>query len=106
MSKKNKSWSLEDKLEILKENLVEGKSVAEICEAKGLSPSLFYTWREALFKPSVSADEKRNQRKEEIKIKLLEDRLAKSEAKIALKNEIIAELLEEHTKVKKSFGFA
>jgi transposase-like protein len=106
MSKKNKSWSLEDKLEILKENLVEGKSVADICEAKGLSPSLFYTWREALFKPSVSADEKRNQRKEEIKIKLLEDRLAKSEAKIALKNEIIAELLEEHTKVKKSFGFA
>jgi transposase-like protein len=106
MSKKNKSWSLEDKLAILKENLVEGKSVADICEAKGLSPSLFYTWREALFKPSVSADEKRNQRKEEIKIKLLEDRLAKSEAKIALKNEIIAELLEEHAKVKKSFGFA
>jgi transposase-like protein len=106
MSKKNKSWSLEDKLEILKENLVEGKSVADICEAKGLSPSLFYTWREALFKPSVSADEKRNQRKEEIKIKLLEDRLAKSEAKIALKNEVIAELLEEYTKVKKSLGFA
>ena len=45
MSKKNKSWLLEDKLEILKENLVEGKSVADICEAKGLSPSLFYTWR-------------------------------------------------------------
>ena len=102
MSKKNKSWSLEDKLSILKENLIEGKSVADICEAKDLSPSLFYTWREALFKPSVSADEKRNQRKEEIKIKSLEDRLAKSEVKIALKNEVIAELLEEHTKVKKA----
>ena len=48
-------WSLEDKLAILKENLVEGKSVADICEAKGLSPSLFYTWREALFKPNVNS---------------------------------------------------
>lgn len=105
MSKKNKSWSLEDKLAILKENLVEGKSVADICEAKGLSPSLFYTWREALFKPSVNSDEKHIHRKEAYKIKLLEDRLAKSEAKIVLKNEVIAELLEEHTKVKKSFGF-
>jgi transposase-like protein len=105
MSKKNKSWSLEDKLAILKENLVEGKSVADICEDKGLSPSLFYTWREALFKPSISSDEKHIHRKEASKIKVLEDRLAKSEAKIALKNEVIAELLEEHTKVKKSFGF-
>ena len=78
MSKKNKSWSLEDKLAILKENLVEGKAVADICEAKGLSPSLFYTWREALFKPNVSADEKRNQRKETTKIKALEDRLVTS----------------------------
>jgi len=103
MSKKNKSWSLEDKLAILKENLVEGKSVADICEAKGLSPSLFYTWREALFKPNVSADEKRNQRKEISKVKALEDSLAKSEAKIMLKNEVIAELLEEYTKVKKSW---
>ena len=82
--------------------MVEGKAVADICEAKGLSPSLFYTWREALFKPNVSADEKRNQRKETTKIKALEDRLAKSEAKIILKNEVIAELLEEYTKVKKS----
>ena len=61
---------------------------------------------EALFKPNVSADEKRNQRKEISKIKALEDRLAKSEAKIMLKNEVIAELLEEYTKVKKSLGFA
>jgi hypothetical protein len=30
-------------------------------------------------------------------------RLAKSEAKIILKNEVIAELLEEYTKVKKVF---
>jgi transposase len=104
MSKKNKSWSLEDKLAILKENLVEGKSVADICEAKGLSPSLFYTWREALFKPSISWDEKHTHRNEVSKIKALEDKLAKSEARIALKNEVIAELLEEHTKVKKSFG--
>jgi transposase len=102
MSKKNKSWSSEDKLAILKEHFIEGKSVADICEAKGLAPSLFYTWREALFKPKATADEKRNQRKEQLKIKALEDRLAKSEAKIALKNEVIADLLEAHTKVKKT----
>jgi transposase-like protein len=51
MSKKNKSWSLENKLAILKENLVEGKSVADICEAKDLSPSLFYTWRNGKYSP-------------------------------------------------------
>jgi len=69
MPKKNKSWTLEDKQAILKKNLVEGKSVADTCEAKGLQPSLFYTWREALFKPNVSADEKRNQRKKYLKSK-------------------------------------
>ena len=35
------------------------------------------------------------------KIKVLEDRLAKIKAKIMLKNEVIAELLEEYTKIKK-----
>ncbi|NOT84926.1 MAG: transposase [Methylococcaceae bacterium] len=104
MSKKNKSWSSEEKLSILRENLVEGKSVADICEAKGLSPSLFYAWREALFKPNVSADEKRSQKKETYKIKELEDSLSKSEARIVLKNAVIAALLEEHAKVKKSLG--
>jgi transposase len=102
MSKKNKSWSSEDKLAILKEHLIEGKSVADICEAKGLAPSLFYTWREGLFKPNINADEKRKQTKERLQIKALEAKLAESEAKIALKNEIIAELLEAHTKVKKA----
>lgn len=106
MSKKNKSWSAEEKLAILKENLVEGKSVADICEAKGLSPSLFYTWREALFKPGGGVGEKRDTKKESSKIKELEANLARSEAKIALKNEVIAELLEEHTKVKKNLGLA
>ncbi|MBZ4203254.1 MAG: transposase [Methylovulum sp.] len=49
MSKKNTSWSPEDKLDILKENLIEDKLMADISATKGLSPSLFYTWREALF---------------------------------------------------------
>lgn len=101
MSKKNKSWSAEEKLAILREHLVEGKSVADICEAKGLSPSLFYAWREALFKPGGGVWEKRDSKKESAKIRKLEADLVRSEAKIALKNEVIAELLEERTKVKK-----
>lgn len=104
MSKKNKSWSLEDKLAILKEHFIEGKPVSEICDTKKLAPSLFYTWRETLFSSGFNADDKRKQRQEQNQIKLLESKLADYEAKIALKNEVIAELLEAHTKVKKSFG--
>jgi transposase-like protein len=37
-SKKNRSWSSEEKLQIIKSHLVGGKSVSQICEEHELAP--------------------------------------------------------------------
>ena len=108
MSKKNKIWSPEAKLAILKEQMVEGRSVSEVCESHQLAPSVFYRWRDELFSNGQNCFNRKGKhdqsKQENRRIKQLEVTVAKQQNKLMQKNEVIAELLEEHTKVKKSLG--
>jgi transposase-like protein len=101
MSRKpRKHYTPTEKVAILREHLLEGKAVSEVCERHGLQPTVLYAWQKQFFENGAAAFERRNKRAEEAKdraITALQEKLAK-------KNEVIAELMEENVQSKKALG--
>jgi transposase len=95
----------EQKVSIIREHLIDGVSVADLCDKHGISPVLFYNWQRQLFENAPACFERKtnssNARRQadarDRRIQQLEERLEK-------KNEVIAELLEEHVQLKKANG--
>lgn len=98
--KPRKHYSPQEKVAILREHLVEGKAVSEVCERHGLQPTVLYGWQKQLFENGVAAFERRNKRCEEAKDRAI----AALQEKLAKKNEVIAELMEENVRSKKALG--
>lgn len=49
MRKKRKNNNQKKKSRILKEHLINGKPVSEICDQHQLQPTVFYRWQQQLF---------------------------------------------------------
>jgi transposase len=94
--------SVPEKVAALKRHLVEGIPVSKICEELGVKPTLFYTWQRLLFENAHLAFE--NGRKSKAAEDAKEKKIEQLEAKVQRKNEVLAELMEEHTKLKKDLG--
>ncbi len=103
MRKERKSYSGPEKMAILREHFIEGVPVSEVCDRHGLQPSLFYTWQKKLFENGASVFEAGNgpsKRQQDAQAQWIEA----LEAKLKQKNEVVAELLEEHVALKKKLG--
>ena len=101
MSRKpRKQYTPLEKVAILREHLLEGKAVSEVCERHGLQPTVLYAWQKQFFENGATAFERRNKRAEEAKDRAI---IALQE-KLAKKNEVIAELMEENIQSKKALG--
>ncbi len=102
MSKKRKNYSPEEKVRLLKEHLVNGIAVSQICEENQLQPTVFYRWQRQFFEQGAAAF-KKDQNKERAR---LEKKIASLEEKVAKKNEVLGELMEAHIDLKKNLGEA
>lgn len=91
-----------EKVAALKRHLLEGTPVSEICDALGIKPTVFYSWQKLLFENAHLAFE--NGRKSKVAEDTKEKKIEQLEAKVQRKNEVLAELMEEHTKLKKDLG--
>jgi transposase len=101
MSRKpRKQYSAQEKVAILRERLLEGKPLSEVCERHHLQPTVFYAWQKQLFENGTAAFERKNKRAEEAK----DRQIAALREKLANKNEVIAELMEENVRSKKANG--
>ena len=94
---KRRRFKAEEKVNILKQRLVEGREISDICDEYGLHPTIFYRWQKQFFDNAelVFQNEEKQEKKWEKKAKKLE-------AKLSQKNEVLAELMEEHIALKKS----
>lgn len=91
----------QQKTAIVKAHLVDGKSVADLCDQHQIQPTQFYQWQKQLFEHGEVAFE----RKSKPGGKSPQDRkIEHLEAKLSTKNEVIAELMEENVKAKKANG--
>lgn len=97
-------FTTEQKVAILKRHMVDKVPVSDLCNELGLQPSVFYQWqRQALenlagaFSPP--ADDGPSKREKELVAKTKE-----LEAKLAKKDNVIAEVAAELVATKKSLG--
>ena len=100
METTRKKFSSQEKVALLKQHLVEKKSIAELCEPSGLQPSVFYRWQQEFFENGASAFD----RKPDHPDARLARKVGELEVKLARKNEVLSELMEEHVALKKSLG--
>jgi transposase-like protein len=92
----------QEKVAILRRHFLEKVPVSTLCDEHGLNPTVFYRWQKEFFQNGTAAFERRPDGRQ----KRLEEQNAALKAKLQHKDEVIAELLEEHVALKKSLGEA
>lgn len=102
MSRTRRRFTSEQKAQIVRRHLAGKEPVSALAEEFGLQPSQIHTWVNTVLAQADKAFERspENGRSEKAK----DQRIELLEAKLANKNEVIAELLEENVKAKKEAG--
>ena len=100
MRKKRKNYTAQEKVFILKRYLVDRVAFSDLCDEYHLQPTVFYRWQKEFFENGAAAFEKTDTSRKKAEQK----RIEQLEAKLQTKNEVLAELMEEHVQLKKERG--
>jgi len=103
MSKSRRQFTAEQKAAIVRRHLADKKPVSDLADEYGVQPSQIHTWVAQVLAQAERAFErgpgrrKAQESQEQRKITQLEEKLVN-------KNEVIAELMQEHVQLKKELG--
>ena len=102
MSKTRRHFTAEQKAEIVRRHLAGKEAVSDLADEFGVQPSLIHNWVNQVLAQAERAFDRRSgkRRLEEAQ----ERKIAFLEGKLANKNEVIAELMQEHVQLKKELG--
>jgi len=100
MGEQRRRFTSEEKVKILRLHLVEKVPVSRVCQESGIQPTQFYRWQQTFFENGTAAFERKNEGKSSAR----EARIEFLESRIKRKDEVLAELMEEHISLKKSLG--
>jgi transposase len=100
MRKSRKNYTPVQKVAILRRHLLEKVPVSDLCDEYQLQPALFYQWQKQFFENGAVALERKNAAHESHHLRTI----AALREKLQRKNEIVAELMEEHIQLKKDLG--
>ena len=103
MSTKRKHYSAPEKVAILRLHLLEKKPVSDLCDQYGIHPTLFYRWQKEFFENGAAAFDHTGKRRNTVE-EAKDRKIAALEEKLRVKNEVLAELMEEHVQLKKELG--
>ena len=100
MGKSRKRYSSREKAAILREHLIDRVPVSDLCDKHGIQPTLFYNWQRTLFEnlPVLFDRGARSSAKQS------NGQVEKLQKKLAHKDEVIAQIMEDFVAVKKSLG--
>jgi transposase len=90
----------EEKVVILRRHFLDKVPLSDLCRECGIQPTQFYRWQKQFFENGAAAfgsPQKAEPAPLVRKVAALEDKLAR-------KNEVLSELMEEHVKLKKELG--
>jgi transposase-like protein len=96
-----RNFSAEQKVAILKRHLVDGVPVSDLCDQHEILPTQFYQWQKQLFEGGAAAFERKGKPAGPSPV---ERKVEHLEARLATKNEVISELMEENVRLKKLDG--
>jgi transposase len=100
MGRKRKRFGSEEKVGVLRRHFLDKVGISELCEEYGIAPTVFYRWQKQFFENGAAAFERSSPRKDRREA----ERVQALESKIRKKDEVLAELMEEHVALKKSLG--
>ena len=100
MRKPRKRYTPVEKVAILRRHLIDRVAVSDLCDEYQLQPTLFYTWQKQFFENGATAFERKNATPGAEYLRMI----AALQAKLQRKNEVVAELMEEHVQLKKERG--
>ncbi len=103
MPRERRHFTPEQKVALLRLHLLEKKPVSDICQEHHLSVTLFYLWQKQFFENGTAAfanTGRRRQAEQDAK----DRKIAALQDKLLRKNEVLAELMEEHVQLKKELG--
>jgi transposase len=97
MRKPRKNYTPPEKVAILRRHLIDRVPVSDLCDQCVLSPTLFYAWQKLFFENGASAFEHKSGSGDKSHLRAI----AVLRDKLQRKNEVAAELMEEHIQLKK-----
>ena len=100
MRKSRKNYTPVEKVAILRRHLIDQVPVSDRCDEYQLQPTLFYAWQKLFFENGSAAFERKNASPESQHLRTI----AALRDKLQRKNEVVAELMEEHLQLKKELG--
>jgi transposase-like protein len=99
-----RKFSAQEKVQIVRLHLLESKPISEICEQYQLNPTLFYRWQKDLFDHGTAAFERAENGAADRPAQKLQKEVVQLKAKLASKDEVIAEIMAEQVRLKKTLG--
>jgi transposase-like protein len=100
MAKRRRKFSPQQKASILREHLIDKVAVSELCDKHGLQPTVFYRWQKEMIENLASLFERRGASE----TKALRNQVETLKEKLARKDAIIAEVMEDYVEAKKTLG--
>jgi transposase-like protein len=103
MTRSRRRFGTGQKAAILKRYLVDKVPISDLCDEYGIKPNQIYAWQKILFERAEAVFQQAPGRKAN-KLSAQEEKIGRLEAKLAKKNEVISELMEENVRAKKEAG--
>jgi transposase len=102
MNKQRRHFSGQEKVAVIKRHLLEKTPVSDLCDELDITPNQFYRWQQEFFENGHAAFD--NGRKTKAAQDAKDRKIEQLEAKVQRKNEVLGEVMEEYTKLKKELG--
>jgi transposase len=99
-----RNFSGPEKVQIVRLHLLEHKPISEVCDQYQINPTLFYRWQKDLFDHGAAAFERGENSAADRTTQKLQKENAHLKAKLASKDEVIAEIMAEQVRLKKTLG--
>ena len=96
-----KQYQALEKVAIIREHLLENKAISDLCDEHHIHPSVYYRWQKQFFEQGEKAFAPTNEKQV---ITQLKQEIGHLETKLARKDEVIAEVMEEYVGLKKRYG--
>jgi putative transposase len=100
MRKPRKNSTPVEKVASLRRHRIDHVPVSDLCDEHQLSPTVFYLWQKPFFENGPAAFEPKNAKPDGH----LQRIIAALRDKLQRKNEVVAELMEEHIQLKRAWG--
>ncbi|NOZ57416.1 MAG: transposase [Calditrichaeota bacterium] len=99
--KPRRQYTAAQKVAILREHLLEGRPVSDICDKHDLNPTVFYRWQKQFFESGHLVFEHGGS---DPAARTAERKIDKLERKLRQKDMVLGELMAEYVAVKKTLG--